>query len=132
MKRLIELLCQFYDILNSESMFYSDVAKELLPKIGQWAAELYTMLSEHVLIVGHGRLFKITPKLHLWEHLTEDQMLSGMNAKYFWTYADEDLVRAFIEIAESVHAKTMSISCLFKWLHLFLIDATKSKIVWGC
>ena len=119
MKRLIELLCQFYEILNSESMFLSDRSRELLPQIGQRAAELYTLLSKHFLKAGHGRLFKITPKLHLWEHLTEDQMISVLNARYFWTYADEDLVGAFVEIAESVHAKTMSISCLFKWLHLF-------------
>ena len=64
MKRLIEILCQFYNILQEESMFLSASSKEVLPIIGQRAAELYTMLSEHFLEAGL-RLFKPTPKLHL-------------------------------------------------------------------
>ena len=119
MKRLIEILCQFYSILEQESMFLSAVSMEILPKIGQRGAELYTMLAEHFSEAGQGRMFKPTPKLHLWEHLTEHQMISIGNARYFWTYSDEDLVGAFVEIAESVHAKSLSISCLFKWLHLY-------------
>jgi hypothetical protein len=100
-------------------MFFSESAKEIMPVIGQRAAELYTMLSEHFLDAGKGRMFKPTPKLHLWEHLTEHQIISIGNARYFWTYPDEDLVGSFIEIAQSVHPKSLSISCLFKWLHLF-------------
>ena len=63
------------------------------------------------------KLFKMTPKLHLFIHLCEQAVLLG-KPRFYWTYADEDLVGQFIEIAETVHPTTMAITALFKWLHL--------------
>ena len=64
-------------------------------------------------------LFKMTPKLHLWEHLCEYQALTYGNPRYYWTYSDEDLVGNMIDIAETCHVRTMAVTVLFKWLHLY-------------
>ena len=72
---LCESLVEFYDILASESMFLSRFARERLPVLGCSLAQLYTKLASHAFWTLQTRLWKIPPKLHMWEHLTEDQAL---------------------------------------------------------
>ena len=113
---VVQLLVAFYDILDSESQFVSASAKINLPKIGQKLAELYGRLAHDALIAGQ-RLWKLSPKLHLMEHLLEIQAVVYGNPRWYWCYADEDLVGLMIDIAEGCHPNTMPFSVLFKWLH---------------
>ena len=69
---LVQLLVAFYDILESSSQFLSVKAKEQLPKIGQKLAELYGGLAQEAIASGQ-KLWKLSPKLHLAEHLLELQ-----------------------------------------------------------
>jgi hypothetical protein len=61
------------------------------------------------------RLWKLSPKLHLFCHMCLHGILMG-NPRYYWCYGDEDLVRILIGISESVHPNTLAASVLCKWL----------------
>ena len=78
---------------------------------------MYSTLSRRALDAGL-KLWKMNPKLHLWEHLTEHQAVKFGNPRYYSTYADEDLVGKMIEVAQSVHPKTLACNVIFKWLHI--------------
>ena len=119
--QVIGLLVAFYDIMESESQFLSDHAKNTLPKIGQRLAYVYSQLAKQAFDAGQ-RLWKLSPKLHLTEHLLETQVLASGNPRWYWTYADEDLVGSMIDIAEGCHANTMPFSVIFKWLHTMFDD----------
>ena len=110
-------LCEFYEILNSESMFLSESARKRIPTVGQQLAYAFMKLSS-LAEDANQKLWRMVPKLHLWEHLTEWQALYHGNPRYFWTYGDEDLVGFMVEIAETCHPRTMAISTVMKWLHL--------------
>ena len=114
---LAQLLCQFYEILESESQFLAPAAKAELPKLGLRLVGVYTSLAVEAKRQGV-KLWKLMPKLHLFLHLCEWQAISLGNPRYYWTYADEDLAGTMAEIAESCHPSTMSMSSLFKWVHL--------------
>ncbi|CAK0792475.1 unnamed protein product, partial [Prorocentrum cordatum] len=111
---ICRLLVRFYDILESESQFLGAGIREELPKLGQQLAELYSTVATICFDLDI-RIFKMNPKLHLFEHLCEFQSVLFGNPRYWWTYADEDLVGRMIEIAESVHPTTLAASVLFKW-----------------
>jgi hypothetical protein len=118
MKAVCALLCRFYDILSSQSQFLSDAIKNDLPVLGQKLAVLYSMLAQEAFSRRPpAKLWKESPKLHLWEHLTQHCAPVWGNPAFWWTYADEDLVGSMIEIAEGVHPRTLAFSVLFKWLH---------------
>ena len=114
---IVRLLVRFYQIIDSESMFLSDAVREELPRLGQVLCEQYCKVASY--FFDHGsRLFKMSPKLHLFQHLCEFQCLIFGNPRYYWCYADEDLVGQMIEIASSCHPATMASMVLFKWLHI--------------
>ena len=94
----------------------AEEAKAELQGLGQVLAEQFSKLAS---AFAGQLLWKTSPKLHLWEHLTEWQCLVFGNPRYYWTYADEDLVGAIIEVAETVHPNTLAPTVLFKWIHLF-------------
>ena len=77
---LVQYLCRFYEIIFTESIYLSMSAKEELPQLGQMFAQMYTTLSGIYFDVGL-RLFKVSPKLHLWEHLTQHQCLVWGNPR---------------------------------------------------
>ena len=111
---LVQLLNRFYELLNSESMFMSDSSRVEIVELGLMVASLYSRLSS--MCFGWGiKLWKTQPKLHLFEHLCEDQAPLQGNPRYWWTYGDEDLVGILIGIAEGVHPSTLAVSVLFKW-----------------
>jgi len=112
------LLCEFYSILNNESMFLSEVARRRLPEVGRQLAVLYSQLAESAARAGE-RMWKMHPKLHLFVHLCEWQSLEWGNPRYYWTYADEDLVGLLTEVGASCHPTTLACSALFKWLHVY-------------
>ena len=109
-------LVRFYAIMQAESMFLSDEAHAEVPKIGTTLALLYSALAAKA-AASFIKAWKMSPKLHLFEHLTEEQCLEHGNPRYYWTYPDEDLAGSMAEVAESCHPATMASSALFKWLH---------------
>ena len=114
---LCTLLSRFYDILYENSFFLSAAAKLEMPRLGQRFAEIYTNLARGAVEAGV-RCWKLAPKLHLWEHLTEYQAVHFGNPRYYWCYADEDLVGLIVGLASGVHPITLPESLLFKWLHI--------------
>ena len=117
MLAVCQQLVRFYTILDTESQFLSPAAKIELPKLGQQLVGIYTALATDAKERGL-KLWKLQPKLHLFQHLCEWQSISSGNPRYCWTYADEDLAGTMAEVAESCHPATMAPSCLFKWLHI--------------
>ena len=120
---MIRLLVRFYQIIDSESMYLTAAVRRELPEIGQKLAELYSKLAKEAFENG-SRLWKATPKLHLWEHLLEHQTLEFFNPRFFWCYSDEDLVGQLVDIGATCHPRTLAVTALFKWLHL-LFDAAE-------
>ena len=117
MRGLCSLMNRFYDILHENSFWLSDDAKAELPKFGQTFVALYVQLARQY-VDENRRGWKITPKHHMWEHLTEYQAIIFGNPRYYWCYADEDLVGLIVNLACSVHPSTLPESILFKWLHI--------------
>ena len=58
------------------------------------------------------------PKAHLFQHLCEWQAVELGNPKFYWVYADEDLVGHMIEVGRSCHPTTVATTALFEWLLL--------------
>ena len=81
---------------------------------------LYNYLARQAASVNT-KLWKLSPKLHMFLNLTMVVSAVGgtyINPRFYWTYGDEDLIGQLIEVAESCHALTVSVSALFKWMHL--------------
>lgn len=114
---LCQLLCRFYEVLASQGMFLDEDAKLELPQVGRRLCGLYAQLSRESFQAGSKR-WKMTPKVHLMLHLCEDQAPSVGNPKFYWVYADEDLVGQMVEVAEACHASTMAATAMAKWLVL--------------
>ena len=122
---LAQLLVDFYRTLDDESMFLSEGARRNLVRCGNGISALYASLTTLADNAGV-KLWRLTPKLHLFIHLclnASDVTISHINQRYSWTYADEDLVGQMVDVAQSVHASTVAVSLLFKWVHLAFKDA---------
>ena len=120
-QNICTLICRFYDIISAQSQTLSAEAKEELPLLAQRLAEWYSQLAASR-FSDENRLWKVQPKLHLFEHLLEVTAIIYGNPRYFWTYADEDLVGQMVDIAETVHPATLPFSVLFKWLWCYFVD----------
>ena len=110
-----QLLVEFYDMLSSEAMFLSAAAKARLPNLGNEITGMYTRLS-NMAIQRNWRLWKLSPKMHLFLHLCLHQAVLYGNPRYYWTYGDEDMVGQLMDIATMVHPRTIAESVLMKWL----------------
>ena len=88
---LCQLLVDFYQLLNNQGMFLDDAAKAAMPILGRRMCGLFAQLSAEALSTG-SKKWKMTPKVHLLLHLCEWQGPSAGNPRFFWVYADEDLV----------------------------------------
>jgi len=113
-----QLLHRFNEILKEESQFFSQRAKDEIAELGSNLCILYSGLSAAALAKKE-KMFKMMPKLHLFDHLCVLQANEIGNPRFYWTYADEDLVGLLVECAESCHVKTLAASALFKWLHVY-------------
>jgi hypothetical protein len=109
-----QLLCRYYTLLDSESMFFSTEAKTGIHDLSNLMGNLYTQLS-NIGFAFHVKLWKMSPKLYLFMHLCIDQSPIMGNPRSFYTYSDEDLIGQLIDIAKGVHPNTVAISVLFKW-----------------
>ena len=119
MTSLCQLLVRFYEVLASGGTFLSKAHQEEVHTIGQLLADIYTRLARRALDANQ-KLWKTTPKLHLWLHLT---MCCVLNPREFWTYADEDLVGILVDIAETLHPRNLAYNCLYKYLHAHFDDS---------
>ena len=112
---VVQLLVEFYDILNSESDNLSASARARLPDLANDLAGMYCRLSASAYNRGL-RLWKVSPKLHLFLHICIHQAPVMGNPRFWWGYGDEDLVKWMIQIAHSVHPSTVAVAVLTKWL----------------
>ena len=85
--------------------------------MGQQFVGLYTALATEAAERGL-KMWKVVPKLHMFQHLCEWQALSSGNPRFYWTYPDEDLAGIMADVAGSCHPRTMATTALFKWLHI--------------
>ena len=88
---------------------------KLLPRLADQLSKLYARLSD-LAFSKSLRLWKLSPKLHLFLHLCGEQVVEWGNPRFWWTYGDKDMVRIMINIAEGVHPTTLAASVLTKWL----------------
>lgn len=112
---LCQMMVRFYELLESEPMFLSAAAKEEIALLGSRFCDLYSHLAGESFDAGM-RMWKGSPKLHLFQHLCEWQAPEYGNPRFFWTYADEDMIGQMCKVAESCHPRTMSTTALWKWL----------------
>ena len=117
----MQCLVRFYEILASEGQFMTAAAKTELPALGTNLCVLYSQLAAEA-AAKRQKFWNMTPKVHLFQHLCEWQAPEVGNPRFYWVYADEDLVGHMIEVAESSHARTMASTAMFKWL-TFAFDA---------
>ena len=69
---VVQLLNRFYEMLKSESMFLGVSARAEIIELGMMLASLYARLAAMSFAWGI-KLWKMQPKLHLFQHLCEDQ-----------------------------------------------------------
>jgi hypothetical protein len=118
---VVGLLDRFYEISENEPRFMSDAAKLELVGLSQSFLQLYEKLSREALTAGQ-RKWKMAAKFHLFQHLCELQIPLYGNARFYWTYSDEDLQRIVKEIALSLHPTTVAHMLLYKWAIVFFDD----------
>ena len=113
---VIQLLDEFYSIIHDQDLFLEDWAVTRISEITFMFCNIFTDLSRSA-HDNNEKLWKSTPKLHLFAHLGEDQVPTlKLNPRSFWCYADEDLVGQLIEIASSSHPMTLAEIGMLKWL----------------
>ena len=119
LSRHIVLLCQMlqrlYTMLNDEPRFLSDVAKDEVAELGDNFCQLYSHLAGESHVAGL-RMWKATPKLHMFCHLCQWTCQEWGNPTFWWAYADEDMVEHMISVAQSCHPRTMATTALWKYL----------------
>ena len=112
---LAQLLVAFYQLISGPDMFLSDDAARRIPAVGLRICVLYSQLSADSFAAGE-KAWKMNPKLHLFQHLTEWQCVQYGSPKFYSTYADEDMVGHMIECAATCHPRTLAVTALYKWL----------------
>ena len=110
---LVQVLCEFYELLASNSRFCGDAAKARIREVGRLLTPMYSKLSKYSFDAGL-RLYKMSPNMHLFLHLCEDQIPVYGNAHFYLTYSDEDLVGQLVKLAKGLHPNTLVISLLTK------------------
>ena len=113
-------LVRFYEILNENGLFLTDAAKTEIAQVGSRLCRRFAALSSSSVDAGI-KLWKCTPKLHLFLHMCEWDIEFG-NPRYFWTYSDEDMVGQMIKAGESCHPRTMAIAGMYKWLTVVFVE----------
>ena len=112
-------LVRFYEILDGNGLFLTDAAKTEIAKVGSKLCRTFAKLSS---VVASGiKAWKCTPKLHLFLHMCEWDIELG-NPRFYWTYADEDMVGQMIRAGESCHPRTLAVAGMLKWLTVIFAE----------
>ena len=117
---VVELLVQFYNVLDRNGLFLTEDSKKEVQRIGSKLCRTYAKLASEA-VANREKLWKTTPKLHLFLHLCEWDVGYG-NPRFFWCYSNEDLVGQMIKAGESCHPKTLAVAGMYKWLTLIFSD----------
>ena len=102
----------FYTIINTASQFFNADQIGEMGWLSRTFCHIYATLSVKFYDAGT-KMFKMHPKLHLFQHLCEYTAKIG-NPRYWWTYQDESLVGDCIGVANTVHPLTLAVSVLTK------------------
>ncbi len=103
-------LASFYGALEACPRRMSMECKCELAKFGREICSFYAALSAH----NAPKTWKLTPKFHLLLHLVEIHVPRWGNPRFFWCYADEDLIGQIVEVAGACHPSTMADIALYK------------------
>ena len=114
---LAAYLVRFFEFLSESGRFLRQDAKVELPELGRKMCLLYAAQS-HEAVENKKQAWKLVPKFHMFEHFCEEQGPKMGNPRFFWIYADEDLVGLIIEVAQSCHPSTWAVTALFKYFLL--------------
>ena len=120
MTNVVVLLVRFYELLDEQPRFFSDVALDEVAFVGRRLATYYHDLARRSLNACE-RLWKEVPKMHMFVHLCEWQIPSHGNPRFSWCYADEDVAGFMAEVAQGCHPVTMAVSALYKWVVMFSV-----------
>ena len=118
------LLVRYYEIIEEQPRYLSDVAKAELKEISALLFSLYLNLSEEALI-DNVRMWKMTGKFHMFQHLLELPCYVG-NPRYYWLYMDEDLMQLVKRSASHAHPRTICETVLYKWVIFWYDDVVNS------
>ena len=112
-----KLACDMYDLWMTSGRFFTDAVKRKLIAIGNQMPQMYQRLYVEAYHAG-AKMWKMTPKLHLIQELLLFYCIEWANPLYYWCYGDESLVGDMVEIAQSCHMSTLTVTALVKWLIL--------------
>ena len=90
-------------------------AARQVPAVGLRLCVLYSQLAAES-FDAELKAWKMNPKLHLFQHLTEWQSVAYGSPRFYSTYADEDMIGHMVECAATCHPRTLAATGLFKWL----------------
>ena len=113
-----QLVCRFYEILDESDRYLSDDQKRELYGLGGNFVDIYMKFSKEA-VDKNLRRWKAAQKFHLFQHLCEHQIPMFGNAKWYWTYSDEDFQKVIKEVALSCHPRTVCHVILYKWVVVF-------------
>ena len=117
-----QLLVQFYEAIGGPEMFLEEGARSCIPGIGLRVGVVYAQLAAQAFAAG-AKAWEISPKLNLFQHLCEWQSVEYGSPRFYWTYADEDMVGHMIECASTCHPRTLACTAIFKWVTFSFGDA---------
>ena len=112
---VVDDLVRFYEIVNDGDRVLSGEAKAELATLGQRLCGIYACLSDEAL-QNDAKLWHFVPKFHLFFHLCTHQSQDFGNPRFYWCYADEDMVGHMVEVAKSCHPATLAATALYKYL----------------
>ena len=114
---MADCLQTFYDVCVSEGQFLTPHANNIISPLGRKLLVMYNALASEA-AAKCKRAWNIVPKFHLFVQLCEMQAPNVGNPRWYWTYADEDMVGRMVDIARSCHATHVAPTAISKSLLL--------------
>ena len=116
----VEALADFYEMIEVKPRRFTDDDMQQASLLMKVVCSCYASLAKEANEAGLYE-WRMVPKLHLCLHLVDYTIPLWGNPRFYWTYADEDLVGHVIEVAQSYHPLTMPAIALFKQIALISI-----------
>ena len=102
-------------LLSNSGRFLSQEEQLRVRTLGKLFMHTYLNLA-HKAIVRNSRLWRVRPKLHLFDHICRMDRPSGVNPHFFSTWMDEDAVKKFMRVNSLTHKSTTAQRVLQRWL----------------